>query len=356
MSFERPNIARMQGYTPGEQLDGDNIIKLNTNENPYPPAPEVAEAIADVQIESLRRYPPPTAQLFCEAAAALHEIDAKNIITTNGSDEFLRLVFTTFIDPGEKVITTKPSYSLYPVLADIQNCELLEIPLEDNWEMPADFIDQLNASGAKLCILVNPHAPTGKLLSADYIAQIADSFSGIVLVDEAYVDFIDPALAYNSVPMALARSNVLILRTLSKGYSLAGLRFGYGIGASNLINPMQFKTRDSYNTDLIAQQLATAAITAAPYAEESWNKVRASRKALTEQLTELGFNIVPSEANFLLCQVPQSQQAPALYQQLKDRNILVRYFDQDRLRDCLRITVGTEQENQALLTALKSLL
>ena len=175
-------------------------------------------------------------------------------------------------------------------------------------------------------------------------------------MDEAYVDFIDPALAYNSVPMALARSNVLILRTLSKGYSLAGLRFGYGIGASNLINPMQFKTRDSYNTDLIAQQLATAAITAAPYAEESWNKVRASRKALTEQLTELGFNIVPSEANFLLCQVPPSQQAPALYQQLKDRNILVRYFDQDRLRDCLRITVGTEQENQALLTALKSLL
>lgn len=356
MSFERPNIARMAGYTPGEQLTGDEVIKLNTNENPYPPSPAVKAALQATDIADLRRYPPPTAAAFRAAAASLHGVEPHNLIPTNGGDEFLRLVLTTFVDAGETVITTQPSYSLYPVLTDIQDCQLREIPLQDDWSMPQDFLQQLTASQSKLCILVNPHAPTGQLLSADYLGAIADGFDGILLVDEAYVDFIDPQLGYNSVPMAIERNNVLLLRTLSKGYSLAGLRFGYGIGCLELIEPMLGKTRDSYNTDLIAQRLATAAIESVSYAQETWQQVRQQREELTRSLAMLGFEVTPSQTNFLLCQVPDQHSAPDLYEALKQQNILVRYFNQDRLRDKLRISIGSEAENQALIAALQGLL
>ncbi len=356
MNFERPNIARMAGYTPGEQLTGDHVIKLNTNENPYPPSPAVAAALQSTEVAALRRYPPPIATAFREAAATLHDVLPQNLIPTNGGDELLRLVLTTFVDAGETVVTTKPSYSLYPVLTDIQDCKLLEIPLQDDWSMPAAFVEQLKASDCKLCILVNPHAPTGQLLSVEHLAAVADGFDGILLVDEAYVDFIDPQLFYNSVPMAIERSNVILLRTLSKGYSLAGLRFGYGIACPELIEPMLNKTRDSYNTDLIAQRLATAAIESVDHAQGSWSRVRQQRERLTAALQELGFSVAPSQTNFLLCQVPAQQTAPGLYKALKEHNILVRYFDQDRLRDKLRISIGTEDENAALLNALRALL
>lgn len=356
MSFERENIARMQGYTPGEQLDGEDIVKLNTNENPYPPSPAVAQALQDTAVASLRRYPPATAPGFRQTAAALHGVEAENIVATNGGDELLRLVLTTFVEAGDTIVTTQPSYSLYPVLADIQNCSLQEIPLAEDWGMPEDFSESLQKAAAKLCILVNPHAPTGALLTVEYLETLAENFAGILLVDEAYVDFIDPDQHYNSVPMAVNRSNVLLLRTLSKGYSLAGLRFGYGIGNQSLIDPMQYKTRDSYNTDLLAQRLATAALESADYAGDTWAKVRSSRRQLTDRLTALGFVVSPSQTNFLLCQIPAGHQAEDLYLQLKARKILVRYFDQERLRDKLRISIGSEAENRALQSALEEIL
>ena len=356
MSFQRDNIAKMAGYVPGEQLDSAEVIKLNTNENPYPPSPQVAAALQAVNTAALRRYPSPMAQSFREAAARYHGIAVDNIIPTNGGDELLRLVLTTFVEAGEVVAVTQPSYSLYPVLVDIQASRLHEIPLQDDWSMPDDFIEQLGASAAKLCILVNPHAPTGKLLTSATLKQIADNFSGILLVDEAYVDFVDPEADYDAVALAVAHSNVLLLRTLSKGYSLAGLRFGYGIGSTELIAPMLYKTRDSYNTDYIAQQLATAAIESVDYARGTWQQVREARQRLADNLIELGFKVSPSQTNFLLCQVPGSAHAAELYQALKDRNILVRYFDQPRLQDKLRITVGTDRENTALIEALQQLL
>ncbi len=356
MSFERNNIARMQGYTPGEQLDGDDIIKLNTNENPYPPSPAVAQALQDTAVASLRRYPPATALGFRQMAAELHDIEACNIIATNGGDELLRLVLTTFVEAGDTVATTQPSYSLYPVLADIQNCRLQEIALQDDWTMPDNFIEQLHKSSARLCILVNPHAPTGSLLGTDTLEQIASNFDGILMIDEAYVDFVDPDQHYNAIPMAVNRDNVLLLRSLSKGYSLAGLRFGYGIGNQSLIDPMLYKTRDSYNTDLLSQRLATAALGSADYAGDTWAKVRSSRQQLADDLASLGFTVSPSQTNFLLCQVPVGQEAEKLYLALKAQKILVRYFDQDRLQDKLRISIGSEAENRALLSALQSVL
>ena len=355
MSFERKNIKKMQGYAPGEQTRTAGTIKLNTNENPYPPSPQVAEALNSIDVAALRRYPSPLANSFREAAGRLHNISADQIIPTNGGDELLRLVLTTYVEQLDTIAICKPSYSLYPVLAEIQGCRLEEIALLDGWSMPENFIEKLSKSAAKLLILVNPNAPTGILLTADYLAKIADNFSGLLLIDEAYVDFVDPELNYDSISLIDSHDNILILRTLSKGYSLAGLRFGYGIGAKSLIEPMMYKTRDSYNTDHIAQSLATAAINSYEYARENCERIRKSREQLRANLQKLGLTAPMSQSNFILCQIPESIGAEKLYLLLKQRNILVRYFDQDRLRDKLRISIGTDAENAALVAAIKEL-
>jgi histidinol-phosphate aminotransferase len=242
------------------------------------------------------------------------------------------------------------------VLAEVQECHLQKIPLDDDWLLPGDIAEQLNDADAKIAFLVNPHAPTGMLLSADRIAAIAKNFNGVLVIDEAYVDFVDPTLNYDLVPLINSCNNLLILRTLSKGYSLAGLRFGYGIGAQSLIDPILNKTRDSYNTDAISQQLATAAISSVEHARLSWDKVRQERERLAQALKLLGFNCLPSQSNFLLAKVPGELNAESIYHALKQQNILVRYFDQLRLDDRLRITVGTAEENTRLLYAVGQLL
>ena len=356
MSFERKNIAKMQGYVPGEQPKDRTIVKLNTNENPYPASPAVADALANIDVEDLRRYPQAIAEDFRQIAADVHGVDAENIIPTNGGDELLRLALTTFVEARDKVIVTQPTYSLYPVLAEVQNCNLEEIALRDDWTLPTDFRESLNRSRAKMCILVNPHAPTGSLLSSTYIEELAESFKGVLGIVEAYVDFVDPAESYNCVPLIDSHQNILILRTLSKGYSLAGLRFGYGISNKSLANPIMFKTRDSYNTDHVSQILACAALQAQDSAQANWEKIRNSRSDLIVALNELGLVTGASQTNFVLAQVPTNHSAINISQALKDQNILVRHFQQPRLEDKLRISIGTEKENKALLRALKGVL
>jgi len=364
MSYERPNIRDMQGYTWGEQPAQQKVMKLNTNENPYPASAAVARALAGFCIDDLRRYPQPFANAFRDIAAAAHGVGRDNVIATNGGDELLRLAITTFVDAGETMGMAEPSYSLYPVLAAVQGCKVARIPLRDDWRLPVDYAHQLNSAGAKLAFVVNPHAPTGLLMSVAGLREIASAFKGVLVIDEAYVDFIDPELAYDAVPLIREFDNVLLLRTMSKGYSLAGLRFAYGLGAQSLLEPMLYKTRDSYNTDALSQTLATAALAARAEAASSWEKVRLERDRVAHELSELGFSCLPSQSNFLLASVPvqgQKQQdaerlAKGLYQYLKEHGILVRYFDQDRLRDKLRITIGTPQENSALLATLRQCL
>jgi histidinol-phosphate aminotransferase len=355
MTFERPNIEKMQGYTPGEQPDDGDSIKLNTNENPYPASPEVAAALRNIEVDSLRRYPAPLADQFRQAAASLHQVSEHNIIPTNGGDELLRLVLTTFVDSGETIAITKPSYSLYPVLADIAGCKLAEIDLQADWSMPKNFLAQLQQAQARITILVNPQAPTGSLISVAYLDELAGNYNGVLVVDEAYVDFIDPELGYDSIPLIGRHQNLLILRSLSKGYGLAGLRFGYGIACESLVAPMLTKTRDSYNTDTISQSLAAAALDSVDHARQGWVRIRSERSKLLSALAQLGLPSLPSQSNFLLCEVPQAVGAENLYQSLKRRGILVRYFDQDRLRDRLRISIGSEEDNATLVTALKAI-
>jgi len=351
--FERENIRRMTGYSSGEQPRDAGTIKLNTNENPYPPSPAVQAALSNFDAADLRRYPPPDFGAFLETAARLHDVAPENIIATRGGDELLRLVITTFVDPGETIAMSDPTYSLYPVLAQVQDARTLRIPLADDWALPDDFARKANAAAAKLTFIVNPHAPSGRLETAERIADFARELDGLLLVDEAYVDFVDPARGYDAVRLVSELDNVVILRSLSKGYSLAGLRFGYGIAPAALIEPMRRKTRDSYNLDAISQQLATAALADQGHALRTRDDVRAERKRVQSALGALGMTVSPSETNFLLAVVPGTlPPAKTLYEGLKAAGVLVRYFDADRLDDKLRITIGTPDENDRLVTEL----
>lgn len=354
----------MTGYSSGEQPRQADVIKLNTNENPYPASSAVESALNTIRVEDLRRYPQPYANAFRQEAAQYHELGLENILATNGGDELIRLAITTFVDPGQSIAIGEPSYSLYPVLAAVQNCPIVKIELQDNWQMGPNYAEALNASGAKLAFIVNPHAPSGLLTPVAALRQIAQRFRGVLVIDEAYVDFVDPEQNYDAVSLVKEFDNVLILRTMSKGYSLAGLRFAYGIGAETLMAPMLYKTRDSYNTDFISQALATAALADRAEAAQSWRKVREERARVEQELSALGMTCAPSQSNFLLAQVPSNDSryesaeilARECYQRLKDDGILVRYFDMPRLRDKLRITIGTAQENSQLLQQLASYL
>ena len=356
--FERPNIRNMTGYTWGEQPNDTQTIKLNTNENPYPPSPAVQRALSAVSADALRRYPQPTADPLRALIATHHGLAMDNVVITNGGDEALRLAFSTFVEPGATFGMAQPSYSLYPVLADIQDARSVAVPLAADWSLPADFCDQLNQRGVQMTCLVNPHAPSGTLAGTDTLVDIATQIEGVLLIDEAYVDFIDPQLNYDVASLVKKHDNLLILRTFSKGYSLAGLRLGYLLGHTDLIAPILSKTRDSYNIDLISQQLGEAAFADRAYASETWRSVREARSQLAAQLAQLGLTAPTSQANFLLVSVPPSTALTAeeLYLALKSRGILVRYFDSAGLRDKLRISIGTPEENQLLIDQLTELL
>jgi histidinol-phosphate aminotransferase len=306
----------------------------------------------------LRRYPDPTAWGFRTAAARLHGLSPDHIVAANGGDELLRLALTTFLPPGAPLGLAEPSYSLYPVLAAIHDSPLCRVPLNEDWSVPADIARRWNKAGARLAIHVNPHAPSGRLTSAQELAEVARAFKGVLVVDEAYVDFVDPAIGHDTIRLVRECDNVLLLRTMSKGYSLAGLRLGYGVGSPGLVAPMVSKTKNSYNVDAIAQRVGEAALHHRDEASASWTFVRAERNRLARELSTSGFTCAPSQANFLLATATSQPPGTAsrLLRGLADAGVFVRWFDQDRLRDSLRISIGTTAENDALLHGLNRLL
>lgn len=357
MGYERRNIAAMHGYVPGKQPASASTIKLNTNENPYPPSPAVMQALQGIEPNLLRRYPEPTAEAFRNQAARVHGVAASEVVAVNGGDELLRMALTTFVEPGAPIGVLEPSYSLYPVLAEIHGSPVVRVDANTDFSVPPSFAARLNDAGVQLALLVNPHAPSGTLLAATEIARIAGELRCVLLVDEAYVDFVDPELAHDALPLLREHDNVLFLRTLSKGYSLAGLRFGYGIGCESLIAPLLGKTRDSYNVDVIAQRLATAALADRDCARQTWQRVRSERARVRQALTAMGFVVPESQTNFLLACVPVGRRSAAeLQRELEARGVLVRYFAQPRLETSLRITLGTPEQNDRLLVLLRELL
>ncbi|MGA0565318.1 histidinol-phosphate transaminase [Ancylobacter sp. VNQ12] len=357
MTYERPHIAHMAGYIPGTQ-PGTDAVKLNTNENPFPPSPRVMAGLADIAGRALQRYPDPLAGEFRRVAARRHGLTPEQVIATNGGDELLRLVLTTFVDPGRPVGVVAPSYGVYSVLADVHQAPLSTVSLTDAWHLPDEAADLWNADGAQLVILTNPHAPSGKLAPIEAIERLASALTGVLLIDEAYVDFVDPALAHDATKLIERHPNLLLLRSLSKGYSLAGLRVGYGLGDAALVAPMLAKTKDSYNVDAIAQTLGSAALDDIAHATASWDFVREQRRLLAQRLITLDFDVGASEANFLLASVPADpgwRDAKDLHAKLESRGIYVRWFDEDRLRDRLRISIGTQEENWTLVRAIEEL-
>jgi histidinol-phosphate aminotransferase len=340
----RATIDRMVGYVPGEQpRPGDKIIKLNTNENPYPPSPRVLAAIRGLDAEWLRRYPDPTAAVFRETAARVHGVAPEMIIAGNGSDDILAIAVRTFVGPGERIAWPDPTYSLYPVLAEIGEARSLTVPWEEGWRLP---VRALAASGARAVFFANPNAPSGTLVPPETVGELARQTDGVLLVDEAYVDFADG----DCLSLLADCPNLIVSRTLSKGYSLAGLRFGYALAAPALVSQMM-KVKDSYNCDALAIAAAQAALLDRTHARAGWEKVRAERVRLTAELERLGWRVVPSQANFLLAAVPGGD-GGAVYRALKHKGILVRHFDTPSLSGMVRITVGRRDENDALLDAV----
>ncbi len=350
MNLVRDHIAALRGYTPGEQPAESEVIKLNTNENPYPPSPRALAAIHSITSEQLRRYPSPDARVFREAAARVHGVSAENILATNGGDELLALVFRACLGEGDRVAFLEPSYSLYPVLAAMQNAATRVLPYVFQgaaWRVP----EEIFKLDARLLVLTNPNAPSGTWIDLATLERIVRHFAGLVLIDEAYVDFADAS----ALPLVQKFPNVILLRSLSKGYSLAGLRFGYGIAQPALLAELS-KVRDSYPCDAVAIAAATAAILDQAYARQTWQRVRQGRAWLIAQLRACGFALPDSASNFVLAQAPSAVDAAGLYQQLKARHILVRYFALPRLADKLRITVGTPEQNQKLLQVIQELI
>ena len=350
-TFARASVTAMHGYTPGEQPGlGVRVVKLNTNELPFPPSPKVIDAIREIDSESLRRYPDPTAASFRAAAAKVLGVQSDMLIAGNGSDDILTIATRTFVPPGGLIASCEPSYSLYPVLSAIQEARHVGVSWNANYTLP---IDALLATNADAIYLANPNAPTGTVVPLASIAELAQKFQKLLLVDEAYIDFASPGTS--AISLIESHPNIVVSRSLSKGYGLAGLRFGYAAARVNVIHEMM-KVKDSYNCDAISILAATAAIEDQAYAQACWARVGEERERVHVSLTRLGFSVIPSQTNFLLATVPSEAVGREVYQGLKQQGILVRFFDKPGLSDKIRITIGSGQENDAVIAGLTALL
>ena len=364
MSLFRENINRMSAYVPGEQPPaGAKVIKLNTNENPYPPSPRALEAMRAVEPDSLRRYPHPYAQQFRLAAGRVLGVPAEWIIPGNGSDDLLAMIVLAAAERGRKVVYPMPTYVLYRTLGEMQDAACVEVPYDNEYNLP---VERLIEEQGAVTFVASPNSPSGTIAPWEQLEALAADLRGLLVIDEAYTDFADE----NALDLVRRHPNVIILRTLSKGYSLAGLRLGFGVMQPSAAEGI-VKVKDSYPVDAVATAIGSAAMEDQAYKQLCVAKVKLSRGRLTDAVRKLGFQVWPSQSNFLLAQVPGSanrdgiglpSQAPftgksplsgaEVYEALKTRGILVRYFNQPRLDDKLRITVGTDEQNAALIAAL----
>lgn len=348
-------------YIPGEQPQHDNLCKLNTNENPFPPSPKVGEAIAKVlaqQADDLRLYPAPESDDLRAALAQLHHLNVNQVFVGNGSDEVLALVFASFFMKERPVLAPDISYSFYPVYAQTFGVHLVKIPLEEDFSIDPDAYRQ-PCSGI---IIANPNAPTGLLLSLADIRKLASEHSNaVIVIDEAYIDFAQLNLEsvdaqVSAVSLINEYDNVIVTQTFSKSRSLAGLRVGMAFGNASLIEALT-RMKNSFNSyplDKLAQVGATASVLDVDYFEQTRQQVIDLRTSLTAELTALGHKVLPSHANFVFVR-PKDGNASAVASALREQGIIVRHFDKPRIAEYLRITIGTAEQNQRLIEALTTL-
>ena len=353
MRFWSPEVRDLEPYVPGEQPKIQNLLKLNTNENPYPPSPKVVDAVQAVlthQADSLRLYPDPDATALKQAIAKQQNVDVSQVFVGNGSDEVLAHIFKAFFIQQEPILYPDITYSFYPVYSQFFGVQTKQIPLNEKFEIDISDYEQENGG----IIITNPNAPTSIALGLDKIEQVLKANPNrVIVIDEAYVDF----GAESAVELVSRYENLVVCQTTSKSRSLAGLRVGFAIAQAHLIAALEAvkNSFNSYPIDRFAIAAAVASFEDQDYFQEQCEKVIASREKLVANLTELGFNVLPSKANFIFA-THSLHDAAQLAEKLREQGIIVRYFNKPRINQFLRITIGTDEQNQRLVDTLKMLI
>ncbi len=345
-------FTKLTPYVPGEQPQDRSYIKLNTNENPYAPAPGVAEVLQAYDAETLRRYPDPNAEALCHLIADTHGLKREQVMVGNGSDEILSFVFFAFFDSARgPLLFPEHTYSFYPVYCDYYNIAYKKVPLNEDYSINIDGYVREKSCGL---IIPNPNAPTGILLSLDSVTSLMERWpeDRVVVVDEAYVDF----GGESAVSLIDRFPNLLVVRTFSKSYSLAGSRLGWAMGHADLIQAL-YAVKDSFNSypvDTVTQKVGMAAMADRAWFDQTRGRVMVERERVSKALTALGWRVLPSAANFVFAGAP-ALDGKAVYEGLKAKGVLVRFFNKEGLTPFVRITIGTAEENTALLEAVASL-
>jgi histidinol-phosphate aminotransferase len=343
--YLRPHLRALSGYAPGEQPRDGSYLKLNTNENPYPPSPRVFDALrAAMTTERLRKYPDPLGTAFRRTAARVLDVDPESILIGNGSDDSLTMITRAFVPEGGRVVAPTPSYTLYRTLSELQGASFEVVPYTRTWTLPQPW----PAKGRSLTFVANPNSPSGTAVGTEALEELAESLEGPLVIDEAYADFADA----NALPLA-RRENVIVTRSLSKSYALAGVRFGYAVARPELIREL-VKVKDSYNCDALSLAAAEAALADQAYLQATRAKIIASRSRLAAALAKLGFAVCPSQANFVWCRRNDRPVRP-IYEELKRRMILVRYMRYEGYGDGLRISIGADAEMDRLVGELRQI-
>ena len=347
--FWSPFVHNLVPYVPGEQPKMTRLVKLNTNENPYGPSPKALAAMREQISDDLRLYPDPNCDLLKQTVADYYGVQASQVFVGNGSDEVLAHAFQAFFQQGKPLLFPDISYSFYPVYCGLYGVEPKQIPLDEDFAINLDDYRQDNGG----IIFPNPNAPTGRLLPLEAIEQLLErNTDSLVLVDEAYIDF----GGQSAIALVNQYPNLLVVQTLSKSRSLAGMRVGLAVGQPELIEALE-RIKNSFNSyplDRVALAGAAASFADREYFEQTCSKVIASREAMVSELTALGFEVLPSAANFVFARHPQ-QDAGELAAKLREQGIIVRHFRQPRIEQFLRITVGTDEQNAELIEALSGI-
>lgn len=348
--FWSPCIRTIEPYVPGEQPKGGPVIKLNTNENPYPPSPKVSEALTEVATERLRLYPDPEATALKQALAEHFSLEENQVFVGNGSDEVLGLAFMAYFQQDKPILYPNYTYSFYPVYCNLFAIDYETVALDEDFLLNVEDYRRPNGG----VIIANPNAPTGVALSLQKIEQLlAANQDSVVIIDEAYVDF----GAESAAALVNQYENLLVVQTFSKSRSLAGLRIGFALGQAPLLEGLE-RVKNSFNSyplDTLAIAAGVAALKDTEYFQSTCSKIIASREWLTDELQQLNFEVLPSAANFVFAS-PLTTSAEMVYQRLREAGIIIRYFNKPGISDYLRITVGTPDECAALVEALKTIL
>lgn len=347
MKYQREILKNIEGYVPGEQPRMPNIIKLNTNENPYPPSPRVLEALRTLPADALRKYPDPVALELRSLCAERYGYPGPEWVAAgNGMDELLALAIRAFVDPGDAILSPYPTYILYETLALLHGAQCKLVDLDDDFHLTEAFF----STPARVCFLPRPNSPSGVCCPRSVVERVCREFDGIVVIDEAYVDFSDD----HCMDFPRRFENAVVMRTMSKSFSLAGMRIGVAVARPEVIAEFM-KLKDSYNLSSFDQSAACAALRDYDYMQANVRKVAATRGRLTTELRKMGFRVPPSQANFVLAQWDGTPSAAEIFRALRERAIIVRYFTSRRLENALRISVGTEDEIDMLINALREI-